>query len=248
MTEGGVTLICPAKEEGTHIAQTLTDISDAIAAEDYPFEMICIDDGSDDDTYERIQAFASGRPEVRVERFDTNHGLGYACRHGYATARMPYAMFVPTNGMIDPRSMFDRLDARAPDKVIMFDVENLAERPLYRKLPSAVYHFLMTRYFGIRCSYVHSMLLIPTRAVMLDDLHAERSFHVAEILILALRKWNLQPVVRTNRVQRSTGVAETKSFAWKNLYEIVRQVRHLKRRLPKRIGPPVGPDSGSRAT
>ena len=57
MTDGGVTLICPAKEEGTHIAQTLTDIYDAVAAEDYPFEMICIDDGSEDDTYERMQAF-----------------------------------------------------------------------------------------------------------------------------------------------------------------------------------------------
>lgn len=248
MTDGGVTLICPAKEEGSHIAQTLTDIYDAIAAEDYPFEMICIDDGSEDDTYERMQAFASGRAEARVERFDTNHGLGHACRHGYANAKMTYAMFVPTNGMIDPRSLFDKLDARAPDKVIMFDVENLAERPMYRRLPSAVYHFFMTRYFGFRCSYVHSMLLLPTSAVRLDDLRAERSFHVAEILILALRKWNLQPVVRTNRVQRSTGVAETKSFAWKNLYEIIRQVRHLKRRLPKRIGPPVRSNSDCRAS
>ncbi len=248
MTDGGVTLICPAKEEGTHIAQTLTDIYDAIAAEDYPFEMICIDDGSEDDTYERMQAFALGRPEVRVEQFDTNHGLGHACRYGYSTAQMPYAMFVPTNGMIDPRSLFDKLDARAPDTVIMFDVENLDERPLYRRLPSTIYHFFMTRYFGIRCSYVHSMLLLPTSAVQLHDLHAERSFHVAEILILALRKWNLQPIVRINRVQRSTGVAETKSFAWKNLYEILRQVRHLKRRLPKRIGPPVGPGSGGRAS
>lgn len=248
MANVGVTLICPAKEEGTHIAETLTDIYDAIAAEDYPFEMICIDDGSEDDTYERMQSFASGRPEVRVERFDTNHGLGYACRHGYAVAKMPYSMFVPTNGMIDPRSLFDRLDARAPDKVIMFDVENLAERPLYRRLPSAVYHFFMTRYFGIRCSYIHSMLLLPTSAVQLDDLHAERSFHVAEILILALRKWNLQPVVRTNRVQRSTGVAETKSFAWKNLREIVQQLHHLKRRLPKLIGPPPGPSSRGRAS
>jgi len=248
MTDGGVTLICPAKDEGTHIAQTLSDIYDAIAVEGYLFEMICIDDGSDDDTFEGMQAFASGRPEVRVERLDTNRGLGHACRHGYATAKMPYAMFFPTNGMIDPRSVFDKLDTRAPDKVIIFDVVNLAERPLYRRLPSAVYHFFITRYFGIRCPYVHSMLLLPTSAVQLDDLHAQRSFHVAEILILALRKWNLQPVVRTNRVQRGTGVAETKSFAWKNLYEILRQVRHLKGRLPKRIGPPVGPDSGRSAS
>ncbi len=248
MTDGGVTLICPAKEEGTHIAETLTDIHDAVAAEGYPFEMICIDDGSQDNTYEGMQSFASSRPEVRVERFDVNQGLGHACRHGYAVAKMPYAMFVPTNGMIDPRSLFDQLDARAPEKVIMFDVENLAERPLYRRIPSTIYHFIMTRYFGIRCSYVHSMLLLPTNAVQLDDLDAERSFHVAEILILALRKWNLEPVVRTNRVQRTTGVAETKSFAWKNLLEIIRQVRRLKHRLPKRIGPPVGPGSRSRAS
>jgi len=248
MAEGGITLICPAKEEGTHIAETLSDLYAAVASQGYPFEMICIDDGSEDQTHERMLSFAEGRPEVRVERFDVNQGLGAACRFGYSVATMPYAMFVPTNGMIDPHSLFDQLERRSPRRVIMFDTENIDERPLYRRLPSALYHFFMTRYFGIRCSYVHSMLLLPTHAVRLDDLHATRSFHVAEVLVLALRKWGLEPIVATNRMQRSTGVAETKSFAWKNLHEILMQVRSLKKRLPRRTGPPVGPGSGRSAS
>lgn len=245
MTEDGITFICPAKDEGPHIAETLTELYEAFSAQDYPFEMLCIDDGSDDDTGDEMERFAAGRPEVRVIRFEVNRGLGSACRYGYEVATQPYAMFVPTNGMLDPRSMFHKFGRRAPDTVIMFDIDNIDSRPLYRKIPSMTYHTVMTRYFGIRCGYIHAMLLLPTKAVVLDDLRARRSFHVVELLVLTLRKWGLTPVIETNRIQRTTGVMKTKSFAWKNLWEILVEMSKLKRRLRRRIGPPAETGVGS---
>lgn len=245
MTENGITFICPAKDEGSHIAETLTELYDAFSAQDYPFEMLCIDDGSGDDTGDEMERFAAGRPEVRVIHFEVNRGLGAACRCGYGVATQPYAMFVPTNGMLDPRSMFHKFGRRAPGTVIMFDIDNLDSRPLYRKIPSVAYHVVMTRFFGIRCGYIHSMLLLPTKAVVLDDLRARRSFHVVEVLVLALRKWGLTPVTETNRIQRTAGVVKTKSFAWKNLWEIFVEMGKLKRRVPRRIGPPVEAVRGS---
>lgn len=239
MAEDGITFICPAKDEGSHIAETLTELYQAFSAQDYPFEMLCIDDGSGDDTGDEMERFAAGRPEVRVIHFEVNRGLGEACRYGYEVATQPYAMFVPTNGMLDPRSMFHKFGRRAPDTVIMFDIENIDQRPLYRKIPSVTYHEVMTRYFGIDCGYIHSMLLLPTKAIALDDLRARRSFHVVEILVLALLKWGLTPVTETNRIQRRTGVMKTKSFALKNLWEILLEMRKLKRRIPRQLGPPV---------
>jgi len=174
MAENGITFICPAKDEGPHIAETLTELYEAFSAQDYPFEMLCIDDGSGDDTGDEMERFAAGRPEVRVIHFEVNRGLGAACRCGYGMATQPYAMFVPTNGMLDPRSMFHKFGRRAPGTVIMFDIDNLDSRPLYRKIPSVAYHVVMTRFFGIRCGYIHSMLLLPTKAVVLDDLRAWR--------------------------------------------------------------------------
>ena len=245
MAENGITFICPAKDEGPHIAETLTELYEAFSAQDYPFEMLCIDDGSGDDTGDEMERFAAGRPEVRVIHFEVNRGLGAACRCGYGMATQPYAMFVPTNGMLDPRSMFHKFGRRAPGTVIMFDIDNLDSRPLYRKIPSVAYHVVMTRFFGIRCGYIHSMLLLPTKAVVLDDLRAGRSFHVVEVLVLALRKWGLTPVTETNQIQRATGVAQTKSFAWKNLWEIFVEMGKLKRRVPRRIAPPVEAGAGS---
>ena len=245
MTEDGITFVCPAKNEGIHIAETLTDIYDAIAAQDYPFEIICVDDGSSDNTADEMRRFASTRPEVRVERFEENLGLGAACRYGYQAASQPYVMFVPTNGMLDPRSMFHKFGRRAPGRVIMFELDNLDDRPLYRKIPSLTYHVVMTRFFGIRCAYVHSMLLVPRKAIVFDDLSAKRSFHVVEMLVLSLRKWGLTPVTETNRIQRPTGVVKTKSFAWKNLWEIFAEMSKLRRRLPRRIGPPIEARMGS---
>lgn len=85
-----VSILVPAYNEGPEIAQSLTSLrrylSQSPAAYDY--EIIVIDDGSTDDTYEA----ASLMPVqddlcVRIVRHAGNRGLGCAIRTGFAAAR-----------------------------------------------------------------------------------------------------------------------------------------------------------------
>lgn len=229
-----ITFVCPAKEEGPHIFDTMTELYEVWSAQDYSFEVICVDDGSSDDTHQGFLDFAEGKPEVKVIHLTRNRGLGYSLKLAYRDATMDYVMFVPTNGMLDPHSMFDKLDERAPDTAILFNVENLDDRPLIRRIPSAAYHTLMTTILQIDVQYVHSMTLLPREAIVFEDLDSNRSFHVVEILTLALRKWALKPIFKQNRIKRSTGIGRSKSFKLNNVSEILLFSARLRRRLRNR--------------
>jgi len=82
MAKNGITFICPAKDEGSHIAETLTELYDAFSAQDYPFEMLCIDDGSGDGNHEPDVMGADPGTEdydfqVRAERSGNGAGRVY---------------------------------------------------------------------------------------------------------------------------------------------------------------------------
>lgn len=52
-----------------------------------PFEVVFVDDGSSDDTYEKLSKAFSDWPSVMIVRHDRNRGLGAALRTGFGHAR-----------------------------------------------------------------------------------------------------------------------------------------------------------------
>jgi Glycosyltransferases involved in cell wall biogenesis len=49
------------------------------------FELVLVDDGSTDDTYERLKAAFADREHVQIARHERNRGLGAALRTGSPT-------------------------------------------------------------------------------------------------------------------------------------------------------------------
>jgi glycosyltransferase involved in cell wall biosynthesis len=73
-------LVIPVYNHG----DTLASVLDSLEGLRVP--CVVVDDGSDGPTRDRIDALASARPWVTVERLARNRGRGAALRHGYATA------------------------------------------------------------------------------------------------------------------------------------------------------------------
>jgi glycosyltransferase involved in cell wall biosynthesis len=232
---GGISFVCPACDEATHIGPTLGELHGAISRQGYPFEMIVIDDGSADATLQRIEEFAATHAHVRVLKNPANRGLGWSIRRGLAEAHHDYVMFVPTNGMLDPRSTFGDLAERAPDAAILFFPANHHVRPLKRRVISRAYHTLTTRLFGLDgVPYVHGMLLLPRASMRVDELRADRSFLVFELLVHALTRWGLRVVVKENRVQRAESLGGSKSLTLQNAWAVGRDLLELRWRLLRR--------------
>lgn len=82
-------LVIPAYNEGASLARNLETLLEFLADEHsaYEYEVLLVDDGSSDDTYEIALQAASTRSALRVVRHPTNLGLGAALRTGFTFAR-----------------------------------------------------------------------------------------------------------------------------------------------------------------
>jgi hyaluronan synthase len=96
-----VTVIIPAYNEGAMVEKAIY----SVAASDYPasrLEIICIDDGSRDDTWEYMQRAARRFPElVHTIRFPKNRGKREALYAGFTRGRGEYFVTVDSDSVIE---------------------------------------------------------------------------------------------------------------------------------------------------
>ncbi len=97
-------MVIPAHNEAATIASVVT------GCQPYADEVMVIDDGSADATYD--QALHAG---ARVLRLPTNRGKGYALRAGIAEATGEVLAFIDADGQDDPHQLPDLLCALAPE-------------------------------------------------------------------------------------------------------------------------------------
>lgn len=69
-----ISIIIPAFNEQDNIPHTYHVINDILHAASIPYELIFIDDGSEDLTYERIQSLSADHPHIKGIRFSRNFG------------------------------------------------------------------------------------------------------------------------------------------------------------------------------
>ena len=98
----GVSVVVPAYQEARVIDQCVR----SILRSDYPrLEIVCVDDGSTDDTYERMRRMASDHPgTVRALRQD-NAGKGAALNTGIAAAHGDVLVLVDADGIFRPDTL-----------------------------------------------------------------------------------------------------------------------------------------------
>jgi dolichyl-phosphate beta-glucosyltransferase len=81
-----VTVIVPAYNEGGRIAPTLREIAAFLGNEGYRYELVVVDDGSRDGTYDVVRDVASDIPQLKIHRHPKNLGKGMAVKSGFLTA------------------------------------------------------------------------------------------------------------------------------------------------------------------
>ena len=93
-----VSIVVPAYNESVVIANCVL----SIARSDYePYEAICVDDGSSDDTYARMRELVEELPHVRAMT-TPNGGKGSALNAGIAEAQGSVVMLVDADGVFGP--------------------------------------------------------------------------------------------------------------------------------------------------
>lgn len=151
------------------------------------FEILCVDDGSTDDTLERLKHFVNLRPEVRVIHFGVNYGQTAALSAGFHHARGTYVVTMDGDGQNDPHdipALLDFLIEKNLDVVSGWRKDR-KDPWLTRRLPSMIANRLISSITGVHLRDYGCTLKIYRKDI-LNDLHLYGEMHR---FIPALTRW-----------------------------------------------------------
>lgn len=93
-----LSVVIPAHNEAARILPHLHSIRDTLSGQERSYEIIVVDDGSQDDTIKVVRGFAKTEPALRLIPLPTCMGKGGAVRQGMLAARGRLQLFTDADG------------------------------------------------------------------------------------------------------------------------------------------------------
>ncbi|MGH7316414.1 MAG: dolichyl-phosphate beta-glucosyltransferase [Candidatus Rokuibacteriota bacterium] len=243
-------LVIPAYNEALRLPGYLKEIQAYFEGRDESYEVIVVDDGSQDGTGERVGEVAAGRPGVTVHALDRNRGKGYAVRSGMARAAGRLRLMTDADGAT-PIAEVARLESAvaagadlAVGSRVLQDPSVTRQVRLHRKLAGHVFNFLMRR-LGVasvvdtQCGF--KLFRGPVAEALFPLLTTDGFGFDVELLMLAERRGFRVAEVPVNWADQPGSKVRVLREGPRMIYEVVA----ARRRLAGRPG--IGPTGGGRS-
>lgn len=198
-----ISVFIPARNEAGNITPLFDKIAQAFTALNVTGEIVCVDDGSTDATWDEAQACAARYPKefVRLFRHRKSLGLTEAMRTGFRHCRGEVVIFLPADLESDPSEDIPKLYAKISEG---FDVVAgwRQGRRDGKVFASAIANVVSRRLFGLT---VHDMNWIKAfRREVVESIHLRSDWH-RYILILAAAQGFTIGEVQVNYYPRTKG-------------------------------------------
>lgn len=103
-TTPDISVVIPVYNEGANIRPLANEVFDALAGRLH-YELIFVDDGSEDDTPDEVERMINQNPVVLLCRHSQNRGQSAAVRTGVKAARADVIAVLDGDGQNDPRDI-----------------------------------------------------------------------------------------------------------------------------------------------
>ena len=172
-----ISVVVPVYNEQENVVELVGQVAAALAPRE--FELIVIDDGSRDDTAERLAELAQTREWLRPLFLIRNYGQSAALQAGFDAARGEVIVTLDGDLQNDPADIPEllRLLENHPDiDVISGWRKERQDHALSRKIPSAIANFVISRVTGVQL-HDYGCALKLYRAQVVRDLKVYGELH-----------------------------------------------------------------------
>ena len=155
LTVPEVSIIMPAFNEGKFIETSVAHVAKALSGVSDHYELILVDDGSADDTYERIKNIAAKNSKVRVIRNGRNSGKGASVKRAAAIATGRSVIVIDSDMEIDPKMIQSYLTALKDHDICIASKrlpQSVYNAPIARKFLSTAFNKIVRVMTGVRFS------------------------------------------------------------------------------------------------
>jgi glycosyltransferase involved in cell wall biosynthesis len=145
-----LSVVIPLRDEALNVLPLHDELSRVLGALAISYEVLLIDDGSEDETFARLREVQAGDPHVRVFRFTRNFGQTAAFAAGFAHARGRFIATADGDLQNDPADIEAMLALAETHDIVCGWRRNRKDAFLTRRVPSTVANWLLGLVSGIR--------------------------------------------------------------------------------------------------
>ena len=150
MLDPEISVVIPLRDEEENIVPLHDELADVLDQIGVPYEVILVDDGSTDGTFNELAKIQARDPTVKVIRFTRNFGQTAAFAAGFAEARGQYIVTLDGDLQNDPHDIPQMLMLARRKDIVSGWRKKRKDNFLTRYLPSAVANWLLGVVSGVR--------------------------------------------------------------------------------------------------
>jgi glycosyltransferase involved in cell wall biosynthesis len=147
-----ISVVIPMRNESPNVEGLYRDVTSSLTQYGRSYELVVIDDGSTDDTFERLAALQAKDARVRIIRFRRNFGQTAAFAAGFAHARGRYIVTADGDRQNDPADipgMIQMLEQQDLDIVCGWRKDR-KDPFINRRLPSMIANAVISFSTGVK--------------------------------------------------------------------------------------------------
>ena len=226
-----LSIIVPLYHEEDNVQLLHAAICAAVRPLGLKTEIVFVDDGSRDGSFEVAKAALAGG-NARVLRHESNRGIGAALKSGVPECEAEWVTFMPADGQIPPQAVSTLMTAASDGRVdLVFSTYDQRDDGLHRKLLSWGVRALILGVHGValRCEgpYLFKRALFHPEQLPPDTFFLNFEFPIRMLLagkrtrnvVIECRK-RRSGVSKSTGLKRIAGVArDLLDFRWRRLRE-----------------------------
>jgi glycosyltransferase involved in cell wall biosynthesis len=190
-----LSVVIPVFNEADSLEPLYKELVEVAGARNYELDVIFVDDGSTDGSWQTIRRLATADNRVRGLRFRRNFGKSAALSAGFAQARGELIMTLDADLQDDPREIPRFLDEMSDKLDVVSGWKKVRHDPWHKVIPSRIFNWLVSSLTGVRLHDHNCGMKCYRREVfgevrLYGELHrfvpvlaAGRGFRVGEIII-----------------------------------------------------------------
>ena len=186
-----VSVLVPAKDEAENLPLFMEQAEATFRAKpNVSFEVLVIDDGSEDDTWAVLQQLARRYSFLKLARHRTRRGIADALRTGYLHSRGHVLVFYPADLQFKPEDIPGLVAPILADEADM--VTGFKEGKYEKALVSGVYNRLSRLLFDVKVKDLNSVKAY--RREIMDGLPVRPDWHRYMVVIAAAQGFKVAEV------------------------------------------------------